>query len=173
MWYLHLADHTWLVFTVQWTSFPSRPKPMFQSEAKCEAIHMTMVFNQERMSYVLSCFYSYTNKTHFHKEGSVVSLVTKVRVFVPVTRKWPIRHLYRSLNTPCLPPPHPPLPLFNSRPKRNWKQCLCKILAGKQGAFWEMCNWRNKLPFSFNIILTPLMFNEVDVKVIISLCCFV
>ena len=92
--------------------FPSRPKPMFQSEAKCEAIDMTMVFFIKREWATFSLvFHSYTNKTHFHKKGSTVSLVLKVRVFV--TRKWPIRHWYLSLNTPCLSPPPPPPILHN------------------------------------------------------------
>ena len=49
------------------------------------------------------------------------------------------------------PPPHsPPLkfcitlsisPGYYSRPKRNWKQCLCKILGSKQGALQEMGKW--------------------------------
>ena len=31
---------------------------------------------------------------------------------------------------------------YDSRLKRNRKQCLCKILEGKQGALWEMWKWR-------------------------------
>ena len=46
-------------------------KPLFQSEAKCEAIDMKMI-----------C-YSHTLK---HKKGFALSLVLKVRVFG--TRKW-------------------------------------------------------------------------------------
>ena len=37
------------------------------------------------------------------------------------------------------PPPHPPPNFAYSRPKRNWKQCLCKILGGKQYVFCEIC----------------------------------
>ena len=44
-------------------------KPLFQSEAKCEAIDMKMNF------------YSHANKTHFHNRGFVPSLVLKVEVF--------------------------------------------------------------------------------------------
>ena len=47
--------------------FPSYPNPLFQSEAKCEAIDMKMIF------------YSHANKTHFHKNGLALSLVFKVR----------------------------------------------------------------------------------------------
>ena len=59
--------------------FPSYPKPLFQSEANCEAIDMKMI----------SVFYSRANKTYFHDllpQGFTVSLVLKVRVFG--TRKW-------------------------------------------------------------------------------------
>ena len=38
------------------------PKPLFQSEAKCEAIDMKM------------SFYSHANKTHFHKKSFPLSL---------------------------------------------------------------------------------------------------
>ena len=43
--------------------FPSYPKPLFQSEAKCEAIDIKMFF------------YSHSNKRHFHKKGVELSLV--------------------------------------------------------------------------------------------------
>ena len=43
------------------------PQPLFQNEAKCEAIDM-------KMSY-----YSHVNKTHFHKKGFALSVVLKVR----------------------------------------------------------------------------------------------
>ena len=53
------------------------PKPLFQSEAKCEAIDMKM------------SFYSHANKTHFpQNKGFALSLTLTVRVFG--TRKWPI-----------------------------------------------------------------------------------
>ena len=54
-----------------------------------------------------------------------------------VFSKKAIRHLHISHNTPCLPPKilHNLLifisPGYYSRPKRNWKQCLCKILRGQ------------------------------------------
>ena len=38
------------------TSFPSCFKPLFESEAKCRAIDMKVIF------------YSHANKTHFHKK---------------------------------------------------------------------------------------------------------
>ena len=38
--------------------FPSCPKPLFQSEAKCEAIDMKIVF------------YPHARKTHRHKKGT-------------------------------------------------------------------------------------------------------
>ena len=44
-------------------------KALFQSEAKCEAIDMKMIF------------YSHVNKTYFYHKGFAVSLVLKVRVF--------------------------------------------------------------------------------------------
>ena len=43
-------------------------KPLFQSEAKCEAIEMEMML------------YSHANETHFLKKGFALSLVLKVRV---------------------------------------------------------------------------------------------
>ena len=49
--------------------FQSCPNPLFQSEAKCEAIDMKMMS------------YSHANKTHFHKKGFTLGLVVKVRVF--------------------------------------------------------------------------------------------
>ena len=57
-----------------------------------------------------------------------------------VTCTSPIMHLI------C--PPYPPdlaqplfviFPGYYSRPKINWKQCLCKISGGKQGTLWEIC----------------------------------
>ena len=42
--------------------------PLFQRQAKCEAIDMKIIF------------YSHANKTHFHKKGFALSLVLKVRV---------------------------------------------------------------------------------------------
>ena len=56
--------------------FPSSKKSHFQSETKCEAIDMKMIFNYD------------ANKTHFHNKGFALSLVLKVRGFG--TRKWPI-----------------------------------------------------------------------------------
>ena len=56
--------------------FPSSKKSHFQSEAKCEAIDMKMIFNYD------------ANKTHFHNKGFALSLVLKATFFG--TRKWPI-----------------------------------------------------------------------------------
>ena len=64
--------------------FARCPKPLFQSEAKCEAIDTTMTF------------YFHANKIHFHKKGFAVSLVLKVRVFE--TRK-------RHITSRGAPPP--------------------------------------------------------------------
>ena len=55
------------VFAPPW--FFELAKPLFQSEAECEAIDMEVIF------------YSHTNKTHFHKKGFALSLVLKVRIF--------------------------------------------------------------------------------------------
>ena len=56
--------------------FPSSKKSHFQSETKCEAIDMKMIFNYD------------ANKTHFHNKDFALSLVLKVKFFG--TRKWPI-----------------------------------------------------------------------------------
>jgi len=56
--------------------FPSRPKPVFQSEVKYKAIDMKI------------SFYPHANETHFHKKGFALGLVLKERAFV--ARKWPI-----------------------------------------------------------------------------------
>ena len=62
---------------VSQTSFRGETKKShFQSEAKCEAIDMKMIFNYD------------ANKTHFHNKGFALSLVLKVRFFR--TRKWRI-----------------------------------------------------------------------------------
>ena len=53
------------------------PKPLFQSDAKWEAIDMKIGFHSRE------------NKTHYHDKGFALSLVLKVRVFG--TPKWPIR----------------------------------------------------------------------------------
>ena len=54
--------------------FPSSPGPLFQTEGRCWAFDMEIIFN------------SRANKTHFHKKGCAPSLILKVRVFG--TRKW-------------------------------------------------------------------------------------
>ena len=47
--------------------FPSSKKSHFESEAKCEAIDLKMIFNND------------ANKTDFHGKGFTLSLVLKVR----------------------------------------------------------------------------------------------
>ena len=54
--------------------FPSFPGPLFQTEGRCWAFDMEIIFN------------SRANKTHFHKKGCAPSLILKVRVFG--TWKW-------------------------------------------------------------------------------------
>ena len=54
----------------------SSPGPLYQSEVKCSAFDMEMIFH------------SHANKTHFHKKGCALGLFLKVRVFG--TRNWPI-----------------------------------------------------------------------------------
>ena len=53
---------------------PSSPGPLFQTEGRCWAFDMEIIFN------------SRANKTHFHKKGCAPSLILKVRVFG--TWKW-------------------------------------------------------------------------------------
>ena len=48
--------------------FPSSKKSHFQSEAKCEAIDVKMIFNYD------------ANKTHFHNKGFVLSLVLQSEI---------------------------------------------------------------------------------------------
>ena len=79
--------------------FPSVPKPLFQSEAKCEAIDMKRIFNY------------HANKTHFHNKGCAPSLVSKVRVFG--TQKWPVQWLILQMNVDVFKTPPPPPPPAN------------------------------------------------------------
>ena len=58
--------------------FRVKKKSHFQSEAKCEAIDMKMIFNYD------------AKKTHFHNKGFALILVLEVRFFG--TRKWPIKN---------------------------------------------------------------------------------
>ena len=53
-----------------------RVSSLYQNEVKCLAFDMEMIFH------------SYVNKTHFHKKGCALGLISKVRVFG--TRKWHI-----------------------------------------------------------------------------------
>ena len=57
---------------------PSWAKPLFQCEAKCEAIDLKMIFLN-----------SHASKTHFNKKGIALSLVLKARLLG--TRTWPIQ----------------------------------------------------------------------------------
>ena len=76
-------------------------------------------------------FHSHANKTHFQKKSCALGLTLKVRVFG--TRKWLIHHFHRdhnalSLLTRSL---HTLFPIslgYYSRPKRNRKQWLWKVL---------------------------------------------
>ena len=68
------------------------PKPLFQSEAKCKAIQMKIIFQ------------SYSNETHFRMKGLALSLALKVRVCG--TWKWPtikafVTHLLRRGTKVC------------------------------------------------------------------------
>ena len=54
------------------------PKPLFQSEAKCETIDMSMKM----------IFYSQAHGIHFHTKDLHLALCWKVRVFG--SRKWHI-----------------------------------------------------------------------------------
>ena len=58
--------------------FTSCPQPLFQSEAKCKAIDMKMIFH------------SHANKLIFALKGFVLRHVFRERVFK--TRKWPITY---------------------------------------------------------------------------------
>ena len=49
--------------------FPSSHGPLFQSEGRCSAFDMAIIFH------------SHANKTHFNKKGCAPSLILKVRVF--------------------------------------------------------------------------------------------
>ena len=55
--------------------------------------------------------------------------------------KLPICNLYISHNTPCLPPK-----TFHNLclqwPQGKKRQCLCKIMGGKQGVSWGICKWQ-------------------------------
>ena len=73
---MHAVYVTCLSLLVKNRPFPSSKKFHFQSEAKCKAIDMKMIFNYD------------ANKIYFHNKGFALSLVLKVRFFG--TRKWPI-----------------------------------------------------------------------------------
>ena len=52
--------------TFNYRPLSSCHKPLFQSEAKCEAIDLKMIF------------YSHANRTHFHNKGFALHLVLSV-----------------------------------------------------------------------------------------------
>ena len=89
--------------------FPRFAEPLFQREAKCESINMTMVF------------YFHANKIHFRKKGFAFSHVLKVRVFG--TRRWSIKSCDAlSLSPSC--PPFPPPPTFMRDDWRDKNGCV-------------------------------------------------
>ena len=74
----------WTELVVYNRPLPWCSKPLFQSEARCEAIDVKMIY------YI----YSHANKTPFHKKGFALTLVLKVRIFGTRKFSW----LYFSLN---------------------------------------------------------------------------
>ena len=58
--------------------FQSSPGPLYQNEVRCSAFDVEMIFH------------FHANKTHFHKKGSALGIILKVRVFG--TRNWPVAH---------------------------------------------------------------------------------
>ena len=74
----------WAGMVVYNRPLPWCSKPRFQSEARCEAIDVKMIYYK----------YSHANKTHFHKKGFALTLVLRVRIFG--TRKWPVSWLCTS-----------------------------------------------------------------------------
>ena len=62
---------------------PSSPGPLFQSEGRCSAFDMEIIFH------------SHVNKTHFNKKGCAPSLILKARVFG--TRMWPILFILHEM----------------------------------------------------------------------------
>ena len=59
--------------------FPGSPGTLYQNEVKCSAFDLEMNFH------------FHANKTHFHKKGGALGLISKVGVFG--TQKWPIWQL--------------------------------------------------------------------------------
>ena len=67
-------------FKTRERTFLSEPWPLFQGEAKSEAIDRNL-------------FHSHANKIHFHKKkGFALSLSLKMKMFG--TQKWPITSFY-------------------------------------------------------------------------------
>ena len=92
---------------------------------------------------------------HFHLIKRIVSFIKRLLVAflicdvtLTTLQAIPIRQLQISHNAPHLPPKTLHNLCFSfllgiySCSKRNWKQCLYKILEGKYGSLWEMCKWR-------------------------------
>ena len=91
----------------------------------------------------------YCHVISFRSRINEVKIIKKWFCSLFAIRISPITHLVLSPHP--LPPPHKkvrnPLiisisPGYYNRPKRNWKQCLCKIWGRHHGAIWEMCDWR-------------------------------
>jgi len=79
--------------------FPSCSKPLFQSEAKHEAIDIKLIFNY------------HANEIHFLNKDFALSLVSKVRRFG--TQKWPIQWLVLKMNVDVSKTPPPPLEILS------------------------------------------------------------
>ena len=78
--------------------FPSCPKPLFQGEAKCEAIYMKMIF------------YSSANKDRFHKKGRTQGMVWKWRF-------WKLKNGLLQCCSHRLP-----LPVGSIRELKHWRR---------------------------------------------------
>ena len=80
---MNILDEQWHIFFV-YGLFPSCTNPLFQREAKWEAIDMKMIL------------YFHANKTHYNKKGFTLSLVLKLGEFCR-TREWPISSCARTV----------------------------------------------------------------------------
>ena len=63
-------------------------------------------------------FYSHVSKTHFHKIGCVLGVISKVRVFR--TRKWPIKWRRTDTERETL---HDGQTVFQDRGSSGWLLC--------------------------------------------------
>ena len=94
-----------------------------------------IIFGKNMTSGYYSLIITHNNSQYFSKGGSqtVMFFFEEQDGYVTMT----IHHLHISHNTPCLLSQILHNPLFfissgyYSRPKRNWKQCLYKILRGQ------------------------------------------